>query len=114
MSFAPRIEGVKGVVPTPLKDAIKAGGRAVYYAPPSRRLPPRGYRLEDYKRWFPKSGDVFLRYLKRAELQPPASGEKWPGCRRRDALGEHAGSLVRKHARPGTGPSGSGSHIHLG
>ena len=74
MSFAPRIEGVKGVVPTSLKDAIKAGGRAVYYAPPSRRLPPRGYRLEDYKRWFPKSGDVFLRYLKRAELQLPASG----------------------------------------
>ena len=41
MSFAPRIEGVKGVVPTPLKGAIKAGGRAVYYAPP-RGVSPLG------------------------------------------------------------------------
>jgi hypothetical protein len=27
--------------------------------------PPRRFRLDDYKRWFPKAGMVFLRYLKR-------------------------------------------------
>jgi hypothetical protein len=68
MSLAPQLETVKRAVPTPLKYAIKTGSRALYYAPLSRRLPPRGYRLEDYKRWFPKTSDVFLRYLKHAEL----------------------------------------------
>jgi len=32
----------------------------------SRRVAPRRYHLEDYKRWFPKTGDIFLRYLKRS------------------------------------------------
>jgi hypothetical protein len=76
MTSVPRLKAVKRVVPTPLKGAIKSGGRALYYAPPSRRLPPRGYRLNDYMRWFPKTADVFLRFLKRAELQSvvPKSG----------------------------------------
>ena len=69
MSLAPQLESVKRAFPTPLKTAIKTGSRvALYYAPLSRRLPPRGYRLEDYKRWFPKTGDIFLSYLKNAEL----------------------------------------------
>jgi hypothetical protein len=28
--------------------------------------PPRLYQLDDYKRWFPRTGKVFLRYLKRS------------------------------------------------
>jgi Capsule polysaccharide biosynthesis protein len=69
MTSAPRLETVKRLVPAPLKTAIKTGSRALYLAPPSSRLPPRGYRLEDYKRWFSKSADVFLRYLKQTQPQ---------------------------------------------
>ncbi len=36
----------------------------------SRRYPPRRYRLDDYKRWFPKTAEVFLRYLKRFGALP--------------------------------------------
>ena len=78
MSFGPQLETVKRGFPTPLKTAIKTGSRALYYAPLSKRLPPRGYRLEDYKRWFPKTGDIFLRYLKNAEL-PSAGSERGSG-----------------------------------
>jgi len=74
MSLAPQLETVKRAVPTPLKHAIKAGSRALSSAALSRRLPPRGYRLEDYKRWFPKTGDVFLRYLKHSQL--PSAGSR--------------------------------------
>src|SRR6185437_5715272 len=70
MTLDPRFTAVKRIVPTPLKSAIRSGGRALYDAPPSRRLPPRGYRLEDYKRWFPRSAEIFLRYLKNSDLQP--------------------------------------------
>ena len=59
MTLTPQLETVKRVFPAPLKSAIKTGGRALYYAPLSRRLPPRGYRLEDYQKWFPKTGDIF-------------------------------------------------------
>jgi Capsule polysaccharide biosynthesis protein len=76
--LAPQLETVKRAVSTPLEHAIKTVSRALYDAPLSSRLPPRGYRLEDYKRWFPKTGDLFLRYLKRADL-PSALSERRPG-----------------------------------
>ncbi len=39
-----------------------------------RRYPPRRYRLDDYKRWFPKTARVMLRYLK--HFRPlPAIGD---------------------------------------
>ena len=79
MSLTPQLETVKRAVPTPLKHAIKTGSRALYYAPLSRRLPPRGYRLEDYKKWFPKTGDVFLRYLKHSELPSAGSAREAGG-----------------------------------
>ncbi|MGO9856761.1 MAG: hypothetical protein ACLPYY_17175 [Acidimicrobiales bacterium] len=79
MRVDPQLESVKRAVPTPLKHAIRTGSRALYYAPLSRRLPPRGYRLDDYKKWFPKTGDVFLRYLKHAEL-PSARSETGAGA----------------------------------
>ncbi len=39
-----------------------------------RRYPPRRYSLDDYQRWFAKTGEVFERYLKR--LDPPASASR--------------------------------------
>jgi hypothetical protein len=39
--------------------------------------PPRLYQLDEYKRWFPRTGKVFLRYLKRSgalNLPPPRAG----------------------------------------
>ena len=37
---------------------------------PFRRSPPRRYRSDEYKRWFPKTARVFLRYLKRSRALP--------------------------------------------
>lgn len=34
------------------------------------RYPPPGYHLDDYKRWFPRTADVFLGYLKRWKPLP--------------------------------------------
>ena len=78
MGLTPQLGTVKRVLPTSLKDAIKTGSRALYYAPPSRRLPPRGFRIEDYQRWFPKTGEIFLRYLKQSEL-PSVRAERGSG-----------------------------------
>jgi hypothetical protein len=39
---------------------------------PVRRSPPRRYRSDDYKRWFPKTARVFLGYLKRYHALPVA------------------------------------------
>ena len=115
MSVAPQLERVKRAVPTPLKHAIKAGRRALYYAPQSSRLPPRGYRLEDYKRWFPRTGDVFLRYLKNAEL---------PSMRPEGGAGTVAVVIMPWVSTPapwyaimlglGLATSGPRGHIHLG
>ena len=42
------------------------------------RYPPRRYRLGDYKRWFPKTGDVFVQYLKHWRALPVASRQDRP------------------------------------
>jgi hypothetical protein len=42
------------------------------------RLPPRPYRLDDYKLWFPKTADVFLRFLKRWKALPVMNGDERP------------------------------------
>lgn len=45
----------------------------------SKRYPPRGFELSDYARWFPKTGDVFLRALKRSGALPievPGDGRR--------------------------------------
>jgi len=90
MSLALRLETVKRAVPTPLKQAIKTGSRALYYAPLSRRL-PLGISDRGLQEMFPKTGDVFLRYLKQAELRQLARESNWRCCCCRNALGEHAG-----------------------
>jgi hypothetical protein len=41
-----------------------------------RRYPPRRYHLDGYKRWFPKTAEVFLRYLKRFDALPVPSGQE--------------------------------------
>jgi len=43
-----------------------------------RQVPPRRYYLEDYKRWFPKTADTFLRYLRRSG-EPLASSPSLDG-----------------------------------
>ena len=68
MTSRPPRRSAKRTVPLSLRHAAKSAGQALYYAPGSRRLPPSGYRLENYKSWFPKTGQVFLRYLKGSEL----------------------------------------------
>src|SRR5438128_506625 len=37
-----------------------------------RRYPPRRYHLEDYKRWFPKTANIFLSYLQHSPVLPVA------------------------------------------
>lgn len=36
------------------------------------RYPPRNYRLEDYKRWFPETGRAFLKHVNRMQPAPHA------------------------------------------
>jgi len=80
MTVAPPLQAVKRVIPPTLKRAIKvAARRASYYSPGFRRFPPRGYRLEDYASWFPLTGEVFLRYLKRGDLPSVMRGERKGG-----------------------------------
>jgi putative intracellular protease/amidase len=80
MTAAPPLQAVKRVIPPTLKRKIKvAARRATYYSPGLRRFPPRGYRLEDYASWFPLTGEVFLRYLKRGGLASLMQGERKGG-----------------------------------
>ena len=80
MTVAPPLQAVKRVIPPTLKRRIKvAARRATYYSPGFRRFPPRGYRLEDYASWFPLTGEVFLRYLKRGGLPSVMRGERKGG-----------------------------------
>lgn len=43
-----------------------------------RPTPPRRYRLDNYERWFPKTGEVFLRYLKRFGVPSVPDGSEGP------------------------------------
>lgn len=43
-----------------------------------RKLPPRRYRLDDYQRWFPKTADALLRYLK--DFRPLPRRDEQPAC----------------------------------
>lgn len=43
-----------------------------------RRSPPRRYRLDNYKRWFPKTAEVFLEYVKGFDALPVPNGLAGP------------------------------------
>jgi putative intracellular protease/amidase len=80
MTVAPPLHAVKRVIPPTLKRTIKiAARRATYYSPGLRRFPPRGYHLEDYASWFPLTGEIFLRYLKRGDLPSVMRGDQEGG-----------------------------------
>ena len=80
MTVAPPLQAVKRIIPRTVKRAIKvAARRATYNSPGFRHFPPRGYRLKDYASWFPLTGEVFLRYLKRGDLPSVLGGEREGG-----------------------------------